>query len=47
MNVLIGERPASVPLLAAGRALGLNRSSVYARRRREAGGVELRRSRQG
>jgi len=35
MNVLITERPESVPLQAACNALGLNRSSVYARRRRD------------
>jgi len=34
MSVVITERPDSVPLKAACRALGLNRSSVYARRRR-------------
>ena len=34
MSVLITERPVSIPLQAACRALGLNRSSVYARRRR-------------
>jgi len=34
MNVLINERPASIPLQTACRALALNRSSVYARRRR-------------
>ena len=34
MSVLIAERPQTVPLLAACRALGLNRSTVYARRRR-------------
>jgi putative transposase len=34
MSVLMNERPASIPLQAACDALGLNRSSVYARRRR-------------
>ena len=34
MTVVITERPDTVPLLAACGALGLNRSSVYARRRR-------------
>ena len=34
MSVVITERPDSVPLKAACSALGLNRSSVYARRRR-------------
>ena len=33
MNVVINERPAHIPLQAACRALGLNRASVYARRR--------------
>ena len=34
MSVLINERPANIPLQSACYALGLNRSSVYARRRR-------------
>jgi hypothetical protein len=34
MNVLITERPSSIPLRTACHALALNRSSVYARRRR-------------
>ena len=34
MTVVVTERPDSVPLKAACRALALNRSSVYARRRR-------------
>ena len=34
MNVLINERPVNIPLRTACKALGLNRSSVYARRRR-------------
>jgi putative transposase len=33
MSVLLTERPANIPLQPACRALGLNRSSVYARRR--------------
>ena len=37
MSALITERPAAVPLLAACQALGVNRSSVYARRRRASG----------
>lgn len=34
MNVVLNERPASIPLQAACHALSLNRSSVYARRLR-------------
>ena len=34
MNVVLHERPSNIPLQAACSALGLNRSSVYARRRR-------------
>jgi len=34
MNVLMTERPVNIPLHTACRALALNRSSVYARRRR-------------
>ncbi len=34
MNAVLNERPACIPLQAACNALGLNRSSVYARRRR-------------
>ena len=37
MNLLIAERPTHVPLQAACNALGLNRSSVYARRTRTQG----------
>jgi len=33
MNIVINERPAHIPLQAACHALGVNRSSVYARRR--------------
>ena len=33
MNIVINERPAHIPLQAAIHALGVNRSSVYARRR--------------
>lgn len=34
MSLLVAERPATVPLRAACAALGVNRSTVYARRRR-------------
>ena len=34
MNVVLNERPSHIPLQAACSALGINRSSVYARRRR-------------
>ena len=46
MSVLMSERPASIPLQAACRALGLNRASVYARRRRASVPVASRLSRQ-
>jgi putative transposase len=45
MNVLITERPSSIPLHTACRALALNRSSVYARRRRASEPVPSRLSR--
>ena len=38
MNVLINERPEHIPLRAACRALGINRSSVYAKARCTKGG---------
>ena len=45
MNVLINERPVNIPLRTACKALGLNRSSVYARRRRTSETASSRRSR--
>jgi putative transposase len=45
MTVVVTERPDSVPLKAACSALGLNRSSVYARRRRAGEGAVSRVSR--
>ena len=45
MSVLLTERPANIPLQPACRALGLNRSSVYARRRRVGEPAPARRSR--
>ncbi|MFT5391445.1 MAG: hypothetical protein ACI8PT_001640, partial [Gammaproteobacteria bacterium] len=36
MSVVLAERPDNVPLSPACRALGLNRSTVYARRERGA-----------
>lgn len=45
MNVVLNERPAHIPLQAACNALGLNRSSVYARRRRAGDATPARRAR--
>lgn len=45
MNVVLNERPARIPLQAACNALGLNRSSVYARRHRASEPDPSRRSR--
>ncbi len=47
MNRVIRERPSRLPLTQACRVLGLNRSSVYARRRRLADKVAPRRCRKG
>ena len=46
MNNVITHRPARRPLSQACRALGLNRSSVYAHRKRADSDLEPQRSRQ-
>ena len=45
MNTVIAQRPSRVPMVTACHALGLNRGTVYARRKRAASGEPPRRSR--
>ena len=45
MSTVIAQRPSRVPMAMACRALGLNRGTVYARRKRAASGEPPRRSR--